>query len=108
MPIHEGVQMSSKKVGLAVLLASAIVSLGSVVNTQVRPAITAVLYEGARLIPGDGSAPIASSAMLVERGVITRVGARGTVTAPAAATRIDLTGKTVMPALINAHGHPGF
>ena len=28
--------------------------------------------------------------------------------APAGAGRVDLTGKTVMPALINAHGHPGF
>ena len=37
-----------------------------------------------------------------------RVGARGTITAPAGAVRIDLSGRTVMPALINTHGHPGF
>ena len=67
-----------------------------------------VLYEGARLIPGDGRAPIADSAFLVERGTITRVGRKGEVGAPAGAGRVDLTGKTVMPALVNAHGHPGF
>jgi imidazolonepropionase-like amidohydrolase len=67
-----------------------------------------VLYEGARLITGDGSAPIADSAFLVEGGTITRVGKKGEWAAPASARRIDLTGKTVMPALINAHGHPGF
>ena len=99
--------MSCKKVGLGVLL-SAIVSLAPGVNAQIRPVTTTVLFEGARLIPGDGSPPIANSAMLVERGTITQIGARGTVTAPAEATRIDLTGTTVMPTLINAHGHPGF
>ena len=30
------------------------------------------------------------------------------LTAPAGASRVDLTGKTVMPTLVNAHGHPGF
>ena len=66
------------------------------------------LYEGARLIPGDGRAPIEGAAFLVENGTITRVGRKGELTAPVGATRLDLTGKTVMPALINAHGHPGF
>jgi len=69
---------------------------------------SAVLYEGARLIAGDGSQPIASSAMLVENGTITRVGAKGSVSAPRGAIRVDLTGKTIMPAIINTHGHPGF
>ena len=67
-----------------------------------------VLYEGARLIAGDGSAPIEDSAFLVENGTITRVGKKGDVTAPGGAGRVNLTGKTVMPTLINAHGHPGF
>src|SRR5215813_5691436 len=68
----------------------------------------AVLYEGARLIAGDGSAPIESSAILVENGLITRIGGKGTISAPRGVSRIDLTGKTIMPALVNAHGHPGF
>jgi len=68
----------------------------------------AVLYEGARLIPGDGSGPIESGAMLVENGTITRIGAMSAVNVPRGTTRVDLTGKTIMPTLINAHGHPGF
>jgi imidazolonepropionase-like amidohydrolase len=68
----------------------------------------AVLYEGARLIAGDGSAPIEGSAILVENGFITRIGGKGTISAPRGASRIDLTGKTIMPVLVNAHGHPGF
>ena len=75
---------------------------------QPAPRTTAALYEGALLIPGDGSAPVANAAFLVQDGAIARVGSRGTISAPAGAVRIDLSGKTVMPALINTHGHPGF
>lgn len=66
------------------------------------------LYEGARLIPGDGSAVIERSAILVDQQLITRVGAAGSFTVPAATTRVDLSGKTIMPALIATHVHPGF
>lgn len=66
------------------------------------------LYEGARLIAGDGTAPIESSAFLVENGTIARVGRSGEIVAAGGAVRIDLTGKTVMPTIINTHGHPGF
>jgi imidazolonepropionase-like amidohydrolase len=78
------------------------------VETQAPRPTPVVLYEGARLIAGDGSAPIVDSAFLVENGTITRVGRKGDVAAPRGAGRINLTGKTVMPTLINAHGHPGF
>ena len=66
-----------------------------------------VLFEGARLITGDGSAPIADSAFLIESGTIARVGRRGDIPA-AGAARVDLTGKTVIPALIDPHNHIGY
>ena len=66
------------------------------------------LYEGARLIPGDGKPAIERSAFVVENGAITRVGRQGEVKAPNGATRVDLTGKTVMPTLIDIHTHTGF
>jgi imidazolonepropionase-like amidohydrolase/ABC-type molybdate transport system substrate-binding protein len=66
------------------------------------------LFEGARLIIGDESAPIENSAFLVEGSRFTRVGRKGELTAPEGASRVDLTGKTVMPAIINAHGHLGY
>jgi imidazolonepropionase-like amidohydrolase len=77
-------------------------------QTQTSVTRAAALYEGARLISGDGQAPIEGSAFLVENGTIIRVGRKGEVVAPAGTARVDLTGKTVMPTLINAHGHPGF
>jgi imidazolonepropionase-like amidohydrolase len=67
-----------------------------------------VLFEGARLIIGDGSAPVENSAFLMENNRISKVGKKGQVQAPAGATRVDLTGKTVMPGIIDAHSHPGY
>lgn len=86
---------------------AAIVALSVLFTAQSRPP-SIILFEGERLISGDGSRTIESAAMLVENGNITRVGAKGSVNAPSGAARIDLTGKTVMPTLINTHGHPGF
>jgi imidazolonepropionase-like amidohydrolase len=64
------------------------------------------VFEGARIITGDGSAPIENGAFVVQNNRFTAVGRRGQVTVPAGATRVDLTGKTVMPAIIDAHKHP--
>jgi imidazolonepropionase-like amidohydrolase len=72
-----------------------------------RPTGTTV-FEGARLIIGDGSAPIEDAAFVVGNTRITAVGRRGQVAAPAGAAHVDLSGKTVMPAIVDAHGHPGF
>ena len=84
-------------------------SLGSsAVSSQSRNQARAVLYEGARLIAGDGSAPIESSAFVVDSGRIVVVGTRGAIALPAGAERVDLTGKTVMPALVNVHAHIGY
>jgi imidazolonepropionase-like amidohydrolase len=68
----------------------------------------ATVFEGARLITGDGSAPIENAAFVVENNVFTQVGRRGEVPVPAGAAHVDLTGKTVMPTLTDLHGHIGF
>src|SRR5580700_11129384 len=67
----------------------------------------ATLFEGARLIVGDGSAPIENSAFLVENNHFTKIGKKGTLQAPGTA-RADLTGKTVIPGIVNAHNHLGW
>jgi len=68
---------------------------------------SAVLFEGARLISGD-NAPVENSAFLMEDGKITKVGSKGQVEAPAGAARVDLTGKTVIPGIVDAHAHLGW
>jgi imidazolonepropionase-like amidohydrolase len=72
------------------------------------PGSNATLFEGARLIAGDDNPPIENSAFLVEDRKIVKVGRKGEVEAPAGAARVDLTGKTVMPGIVDAHGHLGF
>src|SRR4029453_9602522 len=84
-----------KFLGLALLMAT--------------PAVAqTTIYEGARLIAGDGRPAIERSAFIVQNGTITRVGRAEDVKAPAGAMRVDLTGKTVMPTLIDIHTHTGF
>ncbi len=67
-----------------------------------------VLFEGARLIPGDGSPAIEDSAFLVENGDFRMVGRRGQIEVGPNVAHVDLTGKTVMPALLDIHTHPGW
>jgi imidazolonepropionase-like amidohydrolase len=69
---------------------------------------TVTVFEGARLITGDGSAPIENSAFVVTNDRITQIGRRGEVQVPAGAKRVDISGKTVMPTMVDLHGHFGF
>ena len=75
------------------------------VESQAPQAAGTTVFEGARLIVGDGSAPIENAAFVVQNNRFTQVGRRGQVNVPAGAARVDLTGKTVMPAIIDAHTH---
>ena len=63
------------------------------------------VYQGARLIVGDGSAPIENATFVVIDGRFTSVGPSASVRIPQGAARINLTGKTVMPAIVDAHTH---
>jgi imidazolonepropionase-like amidohydrolase len=51
---------------------------------------------------------IENGAFVVRDGQIVALGRTGAVTAPTGAARVDLTGKTVMPTMINAHVHIGY
>ena len=68
----------------------------------------ATVFEGALLITGDGSAPIENSAFMIQNDQFTAVGRKGEIAVPADATRVNLTGKTVMPAKVDMHGHLGY
>jgi imidazolonepropionase-like amidohydrolase len=71
-------------------------------TTLVRAQASVTVFEGGRVIVGDGRV-LENASVLVEGGRITQVGA--TVTAPAGATRVSLAGRTLMPAIVDAHVH---
>ncbi len=75
-------------------------------TNQTAPPVT--VFEGARLIVGDGSPPIENSAIWVQADRFVQVGRVGEFQVPAGAVRVDLTGQTIMPALVDAHSHIGY
>ena len=91
---------------LAGVVSLVVVACASVDEPPVA-ATDATWFEGARLIDGGGGPPVEGSAFLVEDGVFAWVGRAGEREAPPGAARVDLSGKTVIPALIDAHQHIG-
>jgi imidazolonepropionase-like amidohydrolase len=69
------------------------------------PAGGVTAFEGARLIVGDGRASIENGTLVVEGTKILQAGGVADVRVPAGATRVNLSGKTVMPTLIDTHTH---
>ena len=63
------------------------------------------VFEGARVIVGDGGAPIENATIVVNGATIAQVGRAAEVKVPPGATRVSLTGKTVMPTIIDTHTH---
>ncbi len=63
------------------------------------------VFTGARLIDGTGGPPIPNSILVVRDGRVVAAGSAADITIPAGAERVPLDGKTVIPGLINAHGH---
>src|SRR5918911_5674052 len=66
-----------------------------------------VVLEGARLIDGTGGAPRENSAIVIEGERIAAVGTAGQLKHPKGARVVDVRGRTIMPGMINAHGHVG-
>ena len=62
------------------------------------------VFEGGRVIIGDGRV-IENGTIVVQSDRITQVGGAASVKAPTGATRVSLAGKTVMPAIVDAHVH---
>src|SRR5947208_5138511 len=84
--------------GLLIAALYVVAAASSVAVAQAPQATGVTVFEGARLITGDGNAPIEDSAFVVENNRFTAVGRRGEVTIPVGAARVNLAGKTVMPA----------
>lgn len=60
---------------------------------------------GATLVDGNGGSPVPNSCVLIRNNRIERAGKKDEIDIPENATRIDVTGKTILPGLIDAHYH---
>lgn len=66
----------------------------------------AIAFTGAQIITING-APIDDGVLVVQRGKIVAVGTRATVRVPSGADVRDVTGKIIMPGLVDTHSHVG-
>ncbi|WP_417451313.1 amidohydrolase family protein [Kordiimonas sp.] len=64
-----------------------------------------VAFTGGQVITMAGNTVLEAGTVVVEGGVIKAVGAKADIAIPADAFVVDTTGKTVMPGLIDMHGH---
>lgn len=90
--------MCSRPLGLSALIAALLLPL----SAQEKP----VALTGAQIIPVAG-APIANGVLLVQQGRIVAVGDAATVRLASDITVIDVTGKVIMPGLVDSHSHIG-
>jgi len=67
------------------------------------PAQTVLLH--ATVIDGTAGAPLPDAAIVISDGHIAAMGPAAKIKTPAGAQVIDLTGKTIIPGIINAHSH---
>ncbi|NNF29405.1 MAG: amidohydrolase family protein [Gemmatimonadetes bacterium] len=74
-------------------------------DDQVPPGSASQVYQGATLIFGDGRSPVQGGVLVVSEGRIVAAGAQQDVPVPDGAETIDVSGKTIMPAVVNAHVH---
>jgi imidazolonepropionase-like amidohydrolase len=66
---------------------------------------TVTVFEGARVIIGDGRPPIENGTFIVSGNRFTQIGRASDLKIPAGAKRVNLAGKTVMPMIIDTHTH---
>src|SRR6185295_12691221 len=67
----------------------------------------AVVIDGAQIWDGTGAAPVQDAVVVIKGDRIDAIGPRASVTVPADARTVDAKGKTIIPGLVNMHGHVG-
>ena len=94
---------TTASVALALSLVLALIGAASATLHSQAPVSKA--FTGLRLVDGTGRPAVENATIVVQNGRVTAAGPAASVSVPQNAERIALTGKTVIPGLINAHGH---
>lgn len=89
--------------GLEIGILAAILTVG----TPARSSAEVTAFVGAKIIDGTGSIPIERGVLVIRDGRIVAVGGVGDVAVPANAETVNVSGKVIMPGMINGHGHVG-
>lgn len=82
----------------------------SMVIAMTSPALAndgTIAFVGARIIDGTAADPLEDGVIVITNGRIRSVGPRGDITLPQDAQVINVTGKTIMPGIVDAHAHVG-
>lgn len=66
-----------------------------------------IAFTGADIVDGSGTAPIEDAVLLIQNGRVLKVGRAEEITIPEGAIVKDVSGKTIIPGIINGHGHVG-
>ena len=66
-----------------------------------------IAFVGATIIDGTGSDPVSDGVLVVHQGRVVAVGSKANVKIPDGALINDVSGKTIIPGIINGHGHVG-
>ena len=98
-----GVSLLVKPLSLAILI---LASLPAIFGQTSSPAGSYVL-QNVRLIDGTGRPPIDHASVVIRSGKIAQVVSGRSAVKPEGAQVLNLSGKTVIPGLINGHGHLG-
>jgi imidazolonepropionase-like amidohydrolase len=89
-----------RRFGLFLILAAC-----CLISAPVAAEVTALTH--ATLIDGSGSPPQPDVTILIENGHISDIGRSSATAVPAGASVVDVSGKFIVPGIINAHGHVG-
>lgn len=90
-----------------ILLVACCTAATSTIWAQTDSPTNPLLLQNVRVIVGDGSV-LESTSILIEGASISAIGGAANLSLPSDTVILDLRGKTVMPALIDAHAHLGY
>lgn len=91
----------------SVILAIFLSVLGVCPHARAQTKTRTIVLKGAQLIDGTGRPAIENSVLVIDSDHVVAAGTAGGVSVPKDADVKDVSGKTIMPALINLHGHLG-